>query len=169
LNGGLAAGEASEVHVWRIAYSGALNLASLGFGSTLGDGRWHQCLHGGAPQSPQIVYAASSRALCQLEKRVHCNGFAPKNMALMRLELPATAVCLNSENLGLPPDWRAQQARTQQLGMHWLASKASLGLWVPSFVEPAERNLLINPAHPNYAKIKLVIEKNPFVFDPRLF
>ncbi len=53
--------------------------------------------------------------------------------------------------------------------MHWLASKASLGLWVPSFVEPAERNLLINPAHPNYAKIKLVIEKNPFVFDPRLF
>ena len=151
--------------VWRIAYSSALNLASLGFGSTLGDDRWHM----GAPLSPQIVYAASSRALCQLEKRVNCNGAAPKNMALMRLELPEIAVCLDAENLGLPPDWRAQQARTQQLGMRWLASKASLGLWVPSFVEPAERNLLINPAHPDYAKIKLVVEKNPFVFDPRLF
>jgi RES domain-containing protein len=123
----------------------------------------------GAPQSPQIVYAASSRALCQLEKRVRCNGFAPKNMALMRLELPENAVCLEAENLGLQPDWRAQQARTQQLGMHWLASKTSLGLWVPSFVEPAERNLLINPAHPDYFQIKLVIEKNPFMFDPRLF
>jgi RES domain-containing protein len=169
----LAAGVASKVHVWRIAYSGALNLASLGFGSTLGDGRWHQCLNGGAPLpssiSPQVVYAASSRALCQLEKRVHCNGFAPKNMALMRLELPENAVCLEAENLGLQPDWRAQQARTQQSGMHWLASKASLGLWVPSFVEPAERNLLINPAHPDYFQIKLVIEKNPFMFDPRLF
>ena len=155
----------SVIHVWRIAYSGALNLASLGFGSTLGDGRWHM----GAPQSPQIVYAASSRALCQLEKRVHCNGAAPKNMALMRLELPENAVCLDAENLGLLTDWRAQQARTQQLGMHWLASKASLGLWVPSFVEPAECNLLINPTHADYLKIKLVVEKNPFVFDPRFF
>lgn len=90
-------------------------------------------------------------------------------MALMRLELPEKAVCLDAENLGLPPDWRTQQARTQQLGMHWLASKASLALWVPSFVEPAERNLLINPAHADYAQIKLVVEKNPFVFDPRLF
>lgn len=123
----------------------------------------------GSPLAPQIVYSASSRALCQLEKRVHCNGSAPKNMALMRLELPETAVCLDAESLGLQPDWRAQQARTQQLGMHWLASQVSLGLWVPSFVEPAERNLLINPAHADYAQIKLVVEKNPFVFDPRLF
>ena len=123
----------------------------------------------GAPQSPQIVYAASSRALCQLEKRVHCNGAAPKNMALMRLELPENAVILNAENLELPPDWRALQAKTQQLGMKWLASKTSLGLWVPSFVEPAERNLLINPVDADYGKIKLVVEKNPFVFDPRLF
>ena len=160
-----ASGAEIGIKVWRIAYSGVLNLASLGFGSTLGDGRWHM----GAPQSPQIVYAASSRALCQLEKRVHCNGAAPKNMALMRLELPENAVCLDAENLGLPPDWRAQQARTQQLGMQWLISNASLGLWVPSFVEPAERNLLINPAHADYAHITLVVEKNPFVFDPRLF
>ena len=53
--------------------------------------------------------------------------------------------------------------------MRWLASKMSLGLWVPSFVEPAENNLLLNPAHPDYVKVTLVAEKNPFVFDPRLF
>lgn len=123
----------------------------------------------GAPQSPQIVYTAASRALCQLEKRVHCNGAAPKNMALMRLELPENALCIDAANLGLPPDWRTQPARTQQLGMQWLASQASLGLWVPSVVEPAERNLLINPAHPDYTHIQLIIEKTPFVFDPRLF
>ena len=50
--------------------------------------------------------------------------------------------------------------------MLWLASKSSLGLWVPSFVEPAENNLLLNPAHPDYARVRLVVEKNPFVFDP---
>ena len=53
--------------------------------------------------------------------------------------------------------------------MRWLASRSSLGLWVPSFVEPAENNLLLNPAHPDYARVRLVVEKNPFIFDPRLF
>ena len=67
------------------------------------------------------------------------------------------------------PDWRHDMGATQSIGMQWLASKASLGLWVPSYVEPAERNLLLNPAHPDYARIGLVCEKNPFVFDPRLF
>jgi RES domain-containing protein len=52
--------------------------------------------------------------------------------------------------------------------LDWLADGKSLGLWVPSYVEPAEHNLLINPAHPEFAGIKLVIERNPFVFDPRL-
>jgi RES domain-containing protein len=36
-------------------------------------------------------------------------------------------------------------------------------------VEPSERNLLLNPAHPDYPGITLVLERNPFVFDPRLF
>jgi hypothetical protein len=36
-------------------------------------------------------------------------------------------------------------------------------------VEPAERNLLLNPAHPHYRDISLVLERNPFGFDPRLF
>ena len=61
------------------------------------------------------------------------------------------------------------QAATQAIGMSWLKSKSSLGLWVPSFVEPSENNFLLNPAHPDYLRITLVVEKNPFFFDPRLF
>lgn len=68
-----------------------------------------------------------------------------------------------------PADWRSDESATQTIGMRWLSSKSSLGLWVPSFIEPAENNLLLNPAHPDYPRIELVIEKNPFVFDPRLF
>ena len=45
----------------------------------------------------------------------------------------------------------------------------SLGLSVPSVVEPQERNFLINPAHPHYASIAVVIEILDFEFDPRLF
>lgn len=151
-----------SLHVWRIGFSGALTLADLGFGSTLSDGRWHI----GCAGALQVVYSGSSRALCQLEKRVHCNGAMPKNMALLRLEMPDAATLID---VILPGDWRTNQAATQTVGMEWLASASSLGMWVPSFVEPAEHNLLLNPAHPDYLKVKLVVERNPFVFDPRMF
>ena len=154
-----------SVSVWRIGFSGALELDQLGYGSTLGDGRWHT----GCAGSTQIVYAGSSRAICQLERRVHCNGARPKNLALMRLDMPAKARLLNVNDLGLPAHWRSDLSVTQQLGNRWLKGKTSLGLWVPSFVEPAEYNLLLNPQHSDYPRIRLVVEQNPFEFDPRLF
>ena len=155
--------------VWHIGYCenpappAAQILRSLGLGSTLGNGRWH------CQGSLEVVYAGSSRALCQLEKRVHCNGAMPKNQALMRLEIGASASLLDARDWGLQTDWRNAEAGTQSLGMQWLASGVSLGLWVPSYVEPSERNLLLNPAHSDYKRITLALERNPFVFDPRLF
>ena len=80
----------------------------------------------------------------------------PKNMALMRLEIPASAALLDVEQWAgqaLAADWRQNKGLTQSVGMQWLDSQASLGLWVPSYVEPAERNLLLNPAHPDYLRI----------------
>ena len=138
-------------------------LQSLGYGSTLGNGRWH------TKGLTQVVYAGASRALCQLEKRVHSNGANLKNQTLVRLEIAAGVRLMHADNLGLPANWRDDEAATQSLGMQWLASNKSLGLWVPSFVEPSELNLLINPSHLDYAKVSLVVERNPFVFDPRLF
>jgi RES domain-containing protein len=135
----------------------------LGYGSTLGSSRWH------AKGVHTVVYAASNRALCQLEKRVHCNGANPKNQALMQLDIPNDSPLMAASDLGLPADWPRNEAATQALGMTWLASMASLGLWVPSFIEPSEMNLLINPAHPDYQRIALTIERCPFQFDPRLF
>lgn len=55
------------------------------------------------------------------------------------------------------------------LGMTRVSAVTSLGLWVPSFVEPGEHNLLLNPAHPAYRAVRLTIERQPFQFDPRLF
>ncbi|TFY99070.1 RES family NAD+ phosphorylase [Ramlibacter humi] len=150
--------------VWRIGWNGALKLNQLPGGSALANGRWHV-----ATSRLPIVYAAGTRALCQLEKRVHCNGVAPANMALLRLELPKGAVLQDAEARGLAKAWRQDEAHTQALGTAWAGSDDSLGLWVPSFVEPAERNLVLNPRHPQYAAVKVVVEANPFRFDPRLF
>ena len=153
--------------VWRIGYNGDLNLAGLAFGSTLGPGRWHLAPPLGLP----VVYAASSRALAQLEKRVHANGVPPVRQALIRLEMPMAATVLDAViDLTLQtPKWREDEGYTQGIGIQWLNSRASLGLWVPSIVEPQERNLLINPAHPQYSSITVVAEVLDFEFDPRLF
>ena len=157
------------ISVWRIGYcptpapTPEVLLGTLGLGSTLGNGRWHT-------QGPvQVVYAGSTRALCQLEKRVHANGANPRDQALMRLDLPAGASLRDAVDLGLPDGWRDREADTQRIGMDWVTSGASLGLWVPSFIEPAERNLVLNPAHADYRRITLVVERHPFHFDPRLF
>jgi RES domain-containing protein len=87
----------------------------------------------------------------------------------MRLDLPDGASVLNIMDLGLPANWHTSEAITQSLGLAWLSSGTSLGLWVPSTIEPEDKNLLINPAHHLYGSIKLTVERNLFEFDPRLF
>ena len=138
-------------------------LANLGYGSPLGHGRWHN------QGLPQVVYCGSSRALCQLEKRVHCNGAIPQDQALMRLVLPDPAPLNDATTLELPADWRLDEAATQAIGNAWVASGAASGLWVPSFIEPTEQNLLLNSAHSAYGSTQLHIERRPVRLDPRLF
>jgi len=151
--------------VWRIASTKNLTLDTLWIGSTLAAGRWHPMPPVGKP----VVYAGSSRSICQLEKRVHCNGIAPKNQALMRLDLPDGAALDASVMSDLPADWVKNQALTQAIGLQWRDRGQTLGLWVPSTVEPGDLNLVINPDHPQYRHIAVHVERNPFEFDPRMF
>lgn len=153
--------------VWRIGSTKGLNLRSLHIGSTLESGRWHRTpADGGLP----VVYTGSSRALCQLEKRVHCNGVQPINQALMRLDLPDGASLLDIAALEtVPANWRDDESWSQDAGIRWRASSASLGLWVPSAVEPGESNLILNPDHPTFGAIVVAVERNPFQFDRRMF
>jgi RES domain-containing protein len=145
-----------------------VGLHDLYYGALRDAGRWHTPRQGARTA---VVYAAGSRALAQLEKRVHCNGVEPANMALLRLDLADGATLLSAQDdLGLGPDWRHDEATTQALGNAWLAGVASLGLWVPSYVETRERNLLLNPDHPQYdTHVTVVIEDPDFHFDPRMF
>lgn len=152
--------------VWRICTTKGLTLDLLSYGSTLAKGRWHLPPPDGAP----VVYAGASRAICQLEKRVHCNGVRPIGQALIRLDLPDGALAEDVRKLvSLPANWIDQEALTQSIGVTWRTSASALGLWVPSAVEPHENNLILNPDHPDFKKIKVVIERDPFEFDSRMF
>jgi RES domain-containing protein len=68
----------------------------------------------------------------------------------------------------LPANWSSDHGHTRPLGTTWLSGKKSVALVVPSVVIPLERNILLNPEHPDFDRVSMV-DCKPFFFDPRLF
>lgn len=154
-----------RIVVHRIGLASATTLAEQAYGSTLFDGRWHSRSHA---RPRRLIYAASSRALAQLEKRVHANGIAPIAQALFRLELPVGLELPHAQDLGLGAAWRQDLSVSQAFGNAWLDGGETLAIRVPSIVEPMEDNVLLNAEHAEISQVVLVVERDPFEFDPRL-
>ncbi|GEO07062.1 hypothetical protein AAE02nite_47260 [Adhaeribacter aerolatus] len=138
--------------------------ALSGTGAYLAGGRWNS-------KGTALLYTAESRALCMAEVAVHLPiGIVPKDYFLVTLEIPdedTETVELSS----LAPDWHTfpHLTATQQIGDNFVKAGQFLALKVPSAVVPGDFNYLLNPQHPNWAKITLVGEPTPFPFDSRLF
>ena len=115
-----------------------------------------------------VIYTAFSRSLACLEKVVHTRPVeitTPLRMLLIdvpdeltREELPALPAMAQTS---------AENAATRALGDEWLDSQRSVILAVPSAIIPQEINYLLNPAHPDFARIQLVGTED-FRFDSRL-
>lgn len=152
------------VSFWRIATRGRTwepTDLSGGGGAATG-GRWNEK---GVP----ALYAASSVALACLETLVHMNqGGLPIARYLVELEVPQE-VADSGLRLDLPPDWNALPTSfaAAQAGTAWLKARSSLLLYVPSVIVPMESNVLLNPAHPDLARVKAV-NHGPFRYDGRL-
>lgn len=126
-------------------------------------GRWNR-------KGTEALYAAESVALAALELLVHLQ--APQlldHYVLCRFQVPDHAIERLPE-AALPEEWRQDPAppATRALGDAWLASGKNLALSLPSTVIPMERNLLINPRHPDFPTLRKTLACEPFAFDPRL-
>jgi RES domain-containing protein len=64
-------------------------------------------------------------------------------------------------------NWKDDPSYLQSIGDEFLHSKKSLVLKVPSEIIEVENNFIINPAHPDIEKIKILSAEN-FIFDKRL-
>lgn len=151
------------MRAWRICRQPFVAQALDGLGGLHAGGRWH---HQGQP----IVYAASTAALAALEVLVHVDpALAPHDLRLLALDIPDDIGPEPFDRRLLPADWQHHPApaRLQDLGSAWLASRRSCILQVPSAVMPVEDNLLLNPTHPDIARIRITFQQ-PFAFDPRL-
>jgi RES domain-containing protein len=144
------------MELWRIS-----NYADLsGIGGLRAAGRWHS-------QGRRIVYLADHPSGALLEMLVHMDrDLMPATYQLLRIVVPAdVAVATIDEEL--PPDWRSQTLTSREIGDRWLDRSASALLRVPSAISAKGNNYLLNPEHPDAAKIALSeIIKAPF--DPRL-
>lgn len=132
-----------------------------GTGARLYGGRWNSI---GKP----MVYLASSRSLAVLEVLVHLPPtLIPSNYCLVTLDVPDDVQKLDIK--ALPANWQdfPEPGILKTIGDKFLQNSRHLLYSVPSAIVKEEYNYLLNPAHPNFLKVKL-INKQPFSFDERL-
>ncbi len=131
-----------------------------GEGARIVGGRWNS-------PGRTVVYMAESVALAVLENLVH----------LAAQDFPTAYVCVTAvipDEIAITTEQELRQRHDfwrlspQALGDWWLESRESAVLEVGSVVVAQERNYLLNPAHPEFAKIA-VDPPALFHFDPRLF
>jgi RES domain-containing protein len=69
----------------------------------------------------------------------------------------------------LPTGWNTYPAprSAAEFGDTWVREARSVLLLLPSVVVPRERVVLLNPLHPDFARVQVELVE-PFRFDPRL-
>ena len=94
---------------------------------------------------------------------------APADLRLLTLDLPEDLAIEVLEISALPTAWAEVPAppELQLIGTAWLRSRRTVDLSVPSALIQVERNILLNPLHPEAEGITLVSDE-PFSFDLRL-
>ena len=135
-----------------------------GYGAEMNSGRWNG-------KGTPALYTAGSQALAVLEVAVHVPyGIMPVNYYMVSIELPEGFAITKIGIKELPAEWNRNPfpRSTQYLGDDFLKAKKYLMLQVPSATVPGESNYILNPRHPDYKNLKIVMTE-PFEFDSRLF
>ena len=136
--------------------------AYTGQGAKNNPGRWN--LAGFA-----MVYTSENTSLACLETVSHLmDDFDPTNFVILKAFIPLQLIEIVDPNQ-LPIFWDADHPglASQEFGTEWLLSLRSAVLKVPSVLVPNDFNFLINPQHPDFAKIEIG-QPVPFQFHKHL-
>ncbi len=135
-----------------------------GIGAEMYGGRWNN-------KGTKMVYTASSIALAMAEVAVHVPfGLLPVDYFVVSIDVPEDSMTMITvEDLeGIRWNSHPPSHITQKIGDTFISKNVDLLLKVPSAVVEGDFNFLINPAHKEFSKVK-VLEVKPFQFDKRLF
>jgi RES domain-containing protein len=149
--------------VYRICKTKYAGGAFDGEGAFRFGGRWNS-------RGVRVVYTAGSLALAALEMLVHLDDDELlTSYSFVAAQIPAALILPVASYRALPEGWDASPApvELQRLGDDWAREQASAVLEVPTAIVPREKNYLLNPAHPDFARITIEAPEQ-FVFDERL-
>lgn len=124
-------------------------------------GRWNSK---GLP----VVYTSLTISLSLLELLIHKATYDElKAHQLSVIEVPNYHFSiLNLKQL--KRNWQEDIEYSKYIGDEFLSSNASLLMQVPSAIIPEESNILLNPKHKDFNKVK-VLKAKSFRFDTRIF
>jgi RES domain-containing protein len=152
------------VKLWRIAAETSKYPARdlSGCGAAVSPGRWNE-------EKQAVVYSAPTIAIAVLETAAHMDDAGlPLNRFLVEIDVPDEVWALHEEAAltSLPPAWSAIPAggASVKVGSSWLTSLRSPIMLVPSVIVPEEFAALLNPLHPESAKITAKVIR-PFEYN----
>ena len=90
----------------------------------------------------------------------------PVRYRLLKIAAPDDARVQRVSPDDLHRDWLENTQATRATGDAWLAQGSTALLTVPSAIVPETYNVLLNPAHPDAARI-VVAQATDHVIDPR--
>jgi RES domain-containing protein len=135
-----------------------------GKGAAIKGARWNSV-------GVEMIYTASNRSLAMAEVAVHFTlATIPDDYVMITIYVPDNISIQKLNKKDLPANWNAfpHPATTQAIGDKFISENKYCVLQIPSVVTQGDYNLLLNPNHSDFSKIKIVvIEKFPL--DKRIF
>lgn len=135
-----------------------------GKGAALKGARWNSI-------GVEMIYTASNRSLAMAEVAVHFTlATLPADYEMVSVFIPDDISLMNLNEADLPQNWNAfpYPASTQSIGDRFVMENKYCVLSIPSAVTKGDYNLLINPKHKDFSKIKIITSEK-FPFDKRIF
>ena len=135
-----------------------------GKGAALKGARWNSI-------GVELVYTAANRSLAMAEVAVHFTlATLPGDYMMITIFIPDNVSIQKINVSDLPEDWNTfpHPSTTQVIGDQFFADNKFCVLQIPSAVTQGDYNLLINPNHPDFKRIK-IIATDKFPFDKRIF
>jgi len=140
------------MQVWRIGKR--THPVFDGTGAMLWGARWNGA---GRP----VIYAATTYALALLEILAHAQiGKAPPGLRVVDIDIPDDLEIEALEPSALPGWADNDYGASQRFGNRWIAEARTAVLLVPSVLSPVERNAVLNPRHPDFARINVSPERD---------
>lgn len=133
-----------------------------GRGAAMYGGRWNS-------EGVYVLYTAGGPSLAMLESLVHFGGRVVGDFCQVAIEVPDSCSILALRPEDLPDIWRENPSPDilKTFGNKFIADNKYLMMSVPSVLVPDESNYLLNPAHPEFKQVRILV-KSKIRFDERL-